>query len=105
MKQETTPNNVGHGICDACKRPHWYGEHDVNYCTNWKSVASTLRNCPFCGGEPYYTESVNGSKMIYVGCCACGIAFKAQKIYSPTGEMPTKDVIAAWNQRFVEEVK
>ena len=53
--------------------------------------------CPFCGGEAYKTESVNGSNMVYVGCSPCGIAFKAQK--DCTNGILTKDIVAAWNQR------
>ena len=59
-----------------------------------------LKRCPFCGGEAYFTKSVNGSNMIYVGCSPCGIQFKALNVYQPNGEwQPTKDVIAAWNHR------
>ena len=58
-----------------------------------------LLPCPFCGGESYFTASVNGNQMVYAGCAACGIAFKAQRIYDPSGEYLTKDVVATWNRR------
>jgi Lar family restriction alleviation protein len=56
-----------------------------------------LKPCPFCGGEAYKTESVNGDNMVYVGCGPCGIHFKAQK--DCTNGKLTRDVIAAWNRR------
>jgi Lar family restriction alleviation protein len=60
---------------------------------------SKLLPCPFCGGAPYYTRAVNGTQMHYVGCAACGIAFKAQEIYEPGRTRLTKDIVTAWNQR------
>ena len=59
-----------------------------------------LLPCPFCGGAAYYTcEAESGSCMCFVGCGACGIAFKAQKQQFGPDEKLTKDIISAWNKR------
>ena len=63
-------------------------------------VMPDMKPCPFCGWPAYYTESVNGSCMVYVGCGRCGIAFKAMKQgYGPTDPQLTKDILTAWNKR------
>ena len=69
--------------------------------TDKPAAPPELLPCPFCGGEAYLTESVNGSCMVYIGCAACGIAFKAQKQQFGTEAKLTKDIAAAWNKRVV----
>lgn len=56
-----------------------------------------LKECPFCGGKAYYTETVNGTEMVRVGCATCGVSMKA---FKPRNEPPSKDIVAAWNQRY-----
>lgn len=53
--------------------------------------------CPFCGGLSYATRTVNGTQMFSVGCASCGVEFKAA--WYRGEEQPSKDIIAAWNQR------
>lgn len=53
--------------------------------------------CPFCGGQPYAHRTVNGTDMAHVGCGVCGIEFKAAHFRGD--DAPTRDIIAAWNQR------
>ena len=65
---------------------------------------SELLPCPFCGGQAYYTQSVNGSQMHYIGCSSCGIAFKAQETGGPGFVKLTKDIVAAWNKRAAPEL-
>jgi hypothetical protein len=91
--------------CPKCHQPV-SGPHECyNSVLNGEAPAQipgtddVLLPCPFCGGPAYYTESVNGSRMVYVGCSVCGIAHKAEKVYRPGGDYLTKDVKAAWNKR------
>ena len=69
--------------------------------------ATDLKPCPFCGGQAYYTRSVNGSQMHYVGCSTCGFEFKAQEVHHADTSLDclTRDIVAAWNQRagFIKE--
>lgn len=60
-----------------------------------------LERCPFCGGDAYLTESVNGSSMTYIGCAPCGITFKAATVpLGPPGVHGlSRDIKAAWNRR------
>lgn len=58
-------------------------------------MSEELKPCPFCGSAAYYTESVNGNSMVYVGCSPCGVHFKALR--TPNGL--TKDIVTAWNTR------
>jgi len=66
-----------------------------------KQAAKYLLLCPFCGGTPYYTRSVNGTNMHRIGCSACGVYFKAAEVYAPGGTEVTRDIAAAWNKRSV----
>jgi hypothetical protein len=58
-----------------------------------------LKNCPLCGGKPYYTRSVNGDQMHHVGCASCGIDIKAAEIHYPGRTELSKDIVAVWNRR------
>jgi len=58
-----------------------------------------LLDCPFCGGKPYFTKSVNGTNMNYIGCSSCGFQFKVMRTDIPLDSPMTKDIVAAWNQR------
>jgi hypothetical protein len=67
-----------------------------------KAEAPELKPCPFCpdGGKPYFTRTVNGTKMLYVGCSQCGVSMKAALIMvTPVDEQPSKDLVAIWNTR------
>jgi hypothetical protein len=56
-----------------------------------------LLPCPFCGGKPYETRTVNGTEMYLVGCASCGIELKAAWY---RGEpRPTKNIAGLWNRR------
>lgn len=63
------------------------------------SANQQLLPCPFCGREPYRTESVNGSEMLYIGCSTCGVAIKAKKIHYPGRTEWSRDIAAVWNSR------
>lgn len=69
----------------------------------------SLLACPFCGGDPYYTETVNGSNIVIVGCSPCGVYMEAMKCWYPGAAdrdyYLTKDVVAAWNTRAVMAVR
>lgn len=62
-----------------------------------------LEPCPLCpdGGKPYFTKTVNGTNMAYVGCGQCGVQLKAQVQFLTSREDWTlsKDIIAIWNTR------
>lgn len=62
-----------------------------------------LRECPFCpdGGAPYFTKTVNGTNMAYVGCSKCGVELKAQVQFLTNREDWTlsKDIIGIWKAR------
>ncbi len=64
-----------------------------------ETMSEELKKCPFCGGPAYYTESVNGSLIVTVGCDRCGVHVKAVK--DGYGENPriSKDIVAVWNSR------
>lgn len=64
-----------------------------------KSETKQFKPCPFCGGEPYYHRSVNGSQMHHLGCSTCGIEFKAAEVHYPGKTGLSKDIVAAWNRR------
>ena len=56
-----------------------------------------LLYCPFCGGKPYETRTVNGTQMYLIGCSPCGFEIKAAWY---RGEAkPTKDIAGLWNRR------
>lgn len=59
-----------------------------------------LLPCPFCDGKPYYTSSVNGNLMLYVGCGQCKIEFARQrKDFGPTPPELVAEIKAAWNSQ------
>jgi len=58
-----------------------------------------LACCPFCGDEPYFTESVNGSQMNYLGCVKCEISLKAARTDYAIGSPMTRDIVFDWNKR------
>jgi hypothetical protein len=60
-----------------------------------------LEACPLCAGPAYYTESVNGTHMAYIGCSRCGISMKAAWVpLGPPGvDGWSKDIRAVWNTR------
>jgi hypothetical protein len=62
-------------------------------------IDDKLRPCPFCGenGKPYFSRSVNGTRLITCGCNLCGFHSKAVNIYDPRGNYDTKDVRRIWN--------
>jgi hypothetical protein len=62
-----------------------------------------LLPCPFCGGKAYYTESVNGSNMAYVGCTVCGISAKAARTGFNLSEW-TRDLKLVWNTRKADAI-
>lgn len=65
--------------------------------------APELKPCPFCpdGGKPYFTKSVNGTNMAYVGCAQCGLQLKAQVQFLTSREdwRLSKDIVSIWNTR------
>src|SRR5688572_27983807 len=70
-----------------------YWEFDVN----GNLPRPSLRECPLCpnGGKPYFTRTVNGTNMIYVGCSQCGLELKAALLMvTPAEEQPSKDIVA-----------
>ncbi len=62
---------------------------------------SELQPCPLCRGPAYYTETVNGTSMAYVGCAACGISMKAALTPGPGPHQTqwSRDIRAVWNTR------
>lgn len=56
-----------------------------------------LKECPFCGGQPYETRTVNGTQMYKIGCASCGIEFKAA--WYRDADTPTKNIKICWNTR------
>lgn len=62
-----------------------------------------LLPCPFCpdGGKPYFTKTVNGTNMAYVGCGQCGVKLKAQVQFLTSREdwRLSKDIVGIWNTR------
>lgn len=59
-----------------------------------------LLPCPFCGREPYRTETVNGTNMLKIGCSDCGVEIKAAKIFYPGRTEWSRDLEAVWNRRY-----
>lgn len=53
--------------------------------------------CPFCGGTPYVTRTVNGTQMFKVGCVSCGVELKTA--WYRGEDQPTKDILTLWNTR------
>lgn len=62
-------------------------------------MSTDLKNCPFCGGEAYFSKAVNGSLRNAVGCPKCHLWFETVRAdYQPDSPME-RDIVAAWNRR------
>lgn len=69
-----------------------------------KEYQSTLRRCPFCGGEARKNaQTVKGFRLLYVECKRCGATGSIIRTDKPRVKDEDNMSIKAWNKRAGEQ--